>query len=370
MTQIEKVMTSSDVVAHPVGSVQQLQPRFRIGAVARMAGMPVATLRIWEQRYQAVRPSKTTSGHRLYSTADAERATLLRQLTQQGQAISLLAMLSTDRLREIIYSIQGSRPAKDIHPTKRSGPIKILVVGQPLARRLQRWSDRSPHGPVFQFIGVFDSLESATHGPRDKTEPSIDVFLWQSPGLQPGIGQKLRFAQTAWRARVAAVTYRFSNTTGRKELEGVGAVALLEPVNDETLGAWLESLGQSSTHTGQDSGADDATVAFEMALTHRSISAPRFAELELTEFADLPSAVSCECPGHLAQLLIQISNFETYSGECVNRSPTDASLHAFLQRTAGAARMLFETALERVAIAEGLPLPDRTQATSTRSSGE
>ncbi|MBM4232002.1 MAG: MerR family transcriptional regulator [Gammaproteobacteria bacterium] len=358
-------MTVSNESAPPLGAASQSQPRFRIGAVARMAGMPVATLRIWEQRYQAVRPTKTTSGHRLFSSADAERATLLRQLTRQGQAISLLATLSTDRLREVIISVQGSKSAKVSRPTKRSGPMKILVVGQSLARRLQRWSDRSPNRPAFQFIGVFDSLESATHRAQDYSEPWIDVFLWQSPGLQPGVGKKLRLAQTAWRARVAAVTYRFSNTTGRAELEGVGAEALLEPANDETLGAWLESLGRSATHTGHDSGADDTSAAFEMALSHRLISAPRFAELELTEFADLPSAVSCECPGHLAQLLIQISNFETYSGDCVNRSPSDAKLHAFLQRTAGAARMLFETALERVAIAEGLPLPDRTQAIST-----
>ena len=36
------------------------QPSFRSGAVARMAGMPVSTLRIWEQRYQAVGPTTFT----------------------------------------------------------------------------------------------------------------------------------------------------------------------------------------------------------------------------------------------------------------------------------------------------------------------
>jgi hypothetical protein len=59
----------------------------------------------------------------------------------------------------------------------------------------------------------------------------------------------------------------------------------------------------------------------------------------------------------LAQLLLQVSYFEKYSGECANRSSADAQLHAYLQQVAGTARMLFEKALERVAIAEGLPLP-------------
>jgi hypothetical protein len=35
----------------------------------------------------------------------------------------------------------------------------------------------------------------------------------------------------------------------------------------------------------------------------------------------------------------------------------DAQLHAYLQRVAGAARVLFENALERVAVEKGLPLP-------------
>jgi hypothetical protein len=53
--------------------LNKAQPTFRAGAVARIAGMPVATLRIWEQRYQAVRPNTAASGHRLYSSADVER---------------------------------------------------------------------------------------------------------------------------------------------------------------------------------------------------------------------------------------------------------------------------------------------------------
>ena len=68
-------------------------------------------------------------------------------------------------------------------------------------------------------------------------------------------------------------------------------------------------------------------------------------------------AQACECPSHLADLLLQVSYFEKYSSDCANRSAADAQLHAYLQQVAGTARMLFEKALEQVAIAEGLPLP-------------
>ena len=54
-------------------SVSSEQPRYRSGAVARMAHIPVSTLRIWERRYQVIDPAVTDSGHRLYTGADVER---------------------------------------------------------------------------------------------------------------------------------------------------------------------------------------------------------------------------------------------------------------------------------------------------------
>lgn len=71
-------------------------------------------------------------------------------------------------------------------------------------------------------------------------------------------------------------------------------------------------------------------------------------------FTQLSSDMACEWPSHLAELILQITSFETYSSDCSNRHAADAQLHADLQQVAGVARMLFEAALERVAIAEGL----------------
>src|SRR3954454_10520398 len=40
---------------------------YSIGAVARMLGVPAATIRNWEERYAAVVPERSEGGHRLYS---------------------------------------------------------------------------------------------------------------------------------------------------------------------------------------------------------------------------------------------------------------------------------------------------------------
>lgn len=65
------------------------QPLLTIGAVARLTGIPAATIRAWERRYGIPRPSRTASGRRLYRAADLA---LLRQLrTRQTSAAALAA---------------------------------------------------------------------------------------------------------------------------------------------------------------------------------------------------------------------------------------------------------------------------------------
>ena len=324
----------------PAPQTKQAWPTFRTGAVARMAGMPVATLRIWEQRYQAASPTTAASGHRLYVAADVERVVLLRRLTEQGHAIRLLAALETTQLHEMMRAPEVARPSNQLEAPRQT-TLRAVVVGQALARRLKRLCDRQPWAPALQIVAAFDTLAEATQAAENSAKPNVDLLLWQAASLQPGARHELRVAQDAWRARAAAVVYRYSSAEGRAELTGFGVAVLHEPSDDDSLGQWLASFQVTNQPAGK---------------TDQAISPPRFDDAALTEFAGLSSAVACECPSHLAQLLLQISNFETYSGECANRSAADAKLHAYLQQVAGAARMLFETALEHVAIAEGLPL--------------
>ena len=46
---------------------------YSISAVGRMVGLPVATIRTWEDRYGLVVPDRNASGHRLYSRAQVEQ---------------------------------------------------------------------------------------------------------------------------------------------------------------------------------------------------------------------------------------------------------------------------------------------------------
>jgi hypothetical protein len=68
------------------------------------------------------------------------------------------------------------------------------------------------------------------------------------------------------------------------------------------------------------------------------------------------TAIKCECPHHLVDLIMSLSAFEAYSAACESRSREDAALHAKLHVTAARARALLEQALADVVAMEGIEL--------------
>jgi DNA-binding transcriptional MerR regulator len=64
-----------------------------IRTVARLTGVKPVTLRAWERRYGLISPSRTESGHRLYSAEDVERIRRAVALVRQGVAIGRVGAL-------------------------------------------------------------------------------------------------------------------------------------------------------------------------------------------------------------------------------------------------------------------------------------
>ena len=317
--------------------------------------MPVATLRIWEQRYQVVQPTTALSGHRLYSAADVQRVLLLRQLSQQGHAIGSIAGLDSAQLQAVAdqhfdtATAAGARPA---HRARPSAAQRLVVVGRALAARLQRSAvlQRLEH-PVQ--VVVFESLAEAARAAHGTV---ADLLIWQCPALQASVPTELAAAQEACLARQVAVAYRFAGAAAKKAFADTGAVLLREPADDEALGEWLAA--QAALLAASAVAPAPLSEPLQTVVLPAGTLAPRrFDDAALTAIAGLSPTLACECPRHVAELLMQISSFEAYSADCVNRIPGDAELHAYLHRVAGASRALFESALESVARHEGLRLP-------------
>ncbi|MDD5274868.1 MAG: MerR family transcriptional regulator [Methylovulum sp.] len=75
---------------------------YLISTVAKRSGVKSELVRAWERRYQAVTPSRTAGGHRVYTDQDIARLKLLNQATNYGHSISQIARLSLDELNTLL----------------------------------------------------------------------------------------------------------------------------------------------------------------------------------------------------------------------------------------------------------------------------
>jgi MerR family transcriptional regulator, light-induced transcriptional regulator len=312
------------------------EPRFRSGAVARMVRMPVATLRIWERRYHVSRPVLTPSGQRLYSAAEVRRLGLMKQLTELGHAIGNLAALDWAQL-QAVASTHASTVAGP-RATAPQRPWRLAVVGTALAKRLQRASVRLALGRSMEVSSVYATVQQAAAALQHRP---FDALLVHDARPDAVVRPQ------SLRDMPIAVLYRFAAEPVCERLAADDVALLREPQGDTALGQWLRSVCTSATET-----ARVAPMPGEEAVRPR-----RWDDAQLTDFAGLSSTIACECPHHVAELLMQLSHFEAYSAECANSNHADAQLHAFLRGVASTSRALFEDALERVAVHEGLLIP-------------
>lgn len=103
---------------------------YNIGVVSRMTGVPVATLRVWERRYDFPSSDRTRGGHRIYSEREVERLRWVKaridEGMQTGQAIRALQHLE-DR-GEASPPPTPLAPARsgDTAPTPAGAAIEVL----------------------------------------------------------------------------------------------------------------------------------------------------------------------------------------------------------------------------------------------------
>ncbi len=72
---------------------------YSIGAVARMLGVAVPTLRSWEQRYGTVLPQRSPGGQRLYSRRDVDQLRFVVERLEEGFQPADAHRLLTERLQ-------------------------------------------------------------------------------------------------------------------------------------------------------------------------------------------------------------------------------------------------------------------------------
>lgn len=141
------------------GSVQD--ELFPIREVARLTGVNPITLRAWERRHALIRPTRTLSGHRLYSHADVERVRCIQMWIQRGVPVG--------KVSAILARTQTTEP----RPPLGEAPAE---AGVPF------WHER-----LRQAVADFDALaldhlygQLLTTGPLAQGLMDVLLPLWRS----------------------------------------------------------------------------------------------------------------------------------------------------------------------------------------------
>ena len=317
-------------------------PAYRSGAVARLTGIPVETLRVWERRYNVVGPRQTATGQRQYAPEEVTRLSVIKRLVDAGYAIGSIAALGMDHLQSMLHQASNA-PLKALRPPTTlvedaMQPLRLAVVGEALALRVQR----RPL-PVLQVVAT---SRNAAQAPDDFRGMRADTLLVELPSLHSETPQAIQRLARQLGAQRIVVEYGYASRQHEQDMRALGCQLVRAPMNMDELNTLCGAMRPSVEA--------DGTIA----LKHNHAAPPRrFDNKALAEVATASVALNCECPHHIADLLVRLGNFETYSAECESRSPADAALHQYLAQITGNARAMMEVALERVVEAEGLALP-------------
>lgn len=305
---------------------------YRSGVAARLAGLSAETLRVWERRYDLSDTERSTSGQRLYSAEQVRRLGMLKQLVDQGHAIGVLARLSIEQLQELAGPRDGELQA--------AGPLRVAVIGEGLARRI---ASGGREGAGLEVQCSCARLEHAASLPRDA---DVELLLVELSELDESALPMIASAREACAAAAVVVLYRFCASATIRALREQNCLVARVPAE----------LGELALLCR-------AALAGERLppLERTDVPEVRFNEDFLSSITATGNQLACECPRHLADLLLMVGSFERYSAQCASRNEDDAQLHQELRNAAGRARAILETAMERLARAEGLPLPGLPQ---------
>ena len=298
---------------------------YRSGVAARLAGLAVETLRVWERRYSLSETHRSEHGQRLYSAAQVRRLGLLKQLVDQGHPIGAIAAFPVAQLEVLLAAPALGQP-------KHSAPLRVVVVGESLRCRI------AAGGRELAELRVLGSCDLLAQAPARLHAMNVDVLVVEVSELDDASVPLIIAARDAVGASSAVVLYRFCASATIRALRLRGCVVARVPGEMGELALLCRT----------------AAAELSAAPLRAPIAAPRYDEAALAAYAAAGSRLQCECPRHLADLLMMVGSFERYSGQCASRNEADALLHGELEQAAAMARSVLEQAMERLVRAEGL----------------
>jgi len=322
---------------------------YKIGAIANLTGLSTHTIRAWERRYGMELSDRTEGGTRVYPESSLTRLSIIKELLDHGDSISMLSDLSVEALENRLkdHPLVSSLQTRKRPTNSNAHALNIYVIGGAV------FSKHSYHLPHLQLqLTVQQQFDKADAGelrhqlqmqaiPPDASILTCDMISSISPDSVTSMVQA--FPGMRW-----IVLYQMASKRELLELHDQGILTLRGPVPEDILAELVASLLRPAGMT-REHGCGNQSLQME-------IPAPVFSPSELNQLADLPSSIKCECPSHMSGIIHSLNTFEQYCTTCENENQEDAELHADLRRETARARSIMEQVLLRVCRHEGIQL--------------
>jgi len=325
---------------------------YPISAVSRLTGITVHTLRMWERRYGLKPSQRSETKRRLYDQKDIERLILLKSLIERGQNIGRIAGMSLNDLEQLLFEMEQTR-------FKRSAnrpviEIQLALFGNTSCERIA--TDLAYFGDI-KILLQSDHFHGNEH--LLKTH-GLDVAVIEQPTLHIETLHNFQTICTQQSFHNIVILYNYAAQTTVRRFRENGFLLLRMPVCAEEVRLACLSVSLKAFKSPFDNTKSPISN-IHTPFGNQEAPAPRFDATTLRAFETAKSAVECECPKHLVEIIRSLTAFELYSKQCEHRDEKDAALHAYLGNITGHARALMETALERVAAEEKLlPSSDKS----------
>lgn len=205
------------------------RPVYSIGAIARMLGVDVGTLRAWEERYAVVVPARSPGGQRIYSRDDLEHLRFVLKAMEDGAGVGDAHRL----LGEKLHVAGGAQ-----RPDAPEGTVVILLAERDrFAAELSEYLLRTEG---YDVCVVFDP-EEAGRVQRDQAPDLVIVELMIAGG--GGLHLCERLSQAGERPLLAVSALDLAD-----EALAAGAAAFLaKPIESlQFVSTVRDLLGQSA----------------------------------------------------------------------------------------------------------------------------
>lgn len=124
---------------------------YQIAELEQLTGVKAHTIRIWEQRYNLIKPVRTETNIRRYNDEQVKKMLNVTTLLSKGYKISKIAALTENEISDIVLKIQKTSTDSVVYKTYINDlTVAMLNFDEPLFEKIYQ--------TALKKLGVFDTM--------------------------------------------------------------------------------------------------------------------------------------------------------------------------------------------------------------------